>query len=1419
MARQNINQYVYPNLYPKFALDFTDISLTSDETGFNQEVVFSPYLIAQTYGNKLPIYLDINDTNTVQNITLSYGTYNPNNIFVSQNYYNGQNLDLSCQIGGSSCDIGLTGIDNGFVSEMTGQTIYFTNGIFDPSLKFGRNYFDRRFKMFQVTANTNSPNIRFSGFSDEVVYEVVSKYDTFVGHYHELYGGFYQGFYKLFGYDYDILPDRMNKGWSVEMILKPRLTNEYTPGAGQTTLNEVYSNNKNIFFYLGTRAENKFYHYASGTSNCFTGYTRVTTGLDCIETCACCNRTITNSRCIYVYPPRSIGGSHDPHANYGCNLCGGNSVVAGSCGCGCGESSCLTCGWECRTHICGDVILPTPTPTPTPSPYPTNCILPEPCGCETCQSCTTCDVCSYTGFSSIEDTCEKDPKWDALSNNIAFRLCGESNNPQIGVRVLKFTGGCENSGSCDTTGVTYTTGYTVVDYCSPPIYPYCAAVNPAYLNEEHWFQVDFVWERYTWLDECDLYYRGGLGDITEKQLLQSLANNTVSLIAPPYTRGLDDLEVEIIQLNEKWLIDKEYRNGRLKIYINGKIFYTIEDVEEVIPRGLNTDKEKQVGVPFNISWGGGTQGLRENLTFTSCSGLTGPYQQDPELFPTIDFSGTSLSGLTTNILLEQNFAGTFEGGISQFRFYVEPLSAPEIKHNFELRMTQFQMFNPDCPDCKVSACTPSDFDFVIVPETPTPTPTITKTPTQTPTQTVTKTPTQTVTPTISDTPTKTPTNTKTPTQTPTNTKTPTQTPTLTKTPTVTRTTTNTPDPTKTSTKTPTVTPTTTPTRTTTQTPTNTNEPTKTPTNTPEQTPTKTVTPTVTKTPTNTIEPTKTPTNTPRATQTVTPTINITKTPTNSPDPTKTPTRTLTKTPTNTPTRTLTKTVTPTSNIEPSVTPTRTLTQTPTVTKTKSPTPTQTNTPDPTNTPTNTITKTPTITPTKTLTQTPTKTNPPQRQPESATPTPTLTKTPTVTKTPTNTPDPTKTPTRTLTPTKSITPSVSITKTPTNSPDPTKTPTNSITPTKTNTPTVSVTKTPTNTPEPTKTSTPTNTPTSSVTRTNDPTRTPTPSITLTRSVTPSVTTTKTSTPTRTVTPTKTKTPTPTPTVTPTKTTTPTTTKTQTPSKTNPCCTKWFLYGGTISTTFTVTNCNSSIETITVNADTEFTVACATSVVVTTGNGTANPDPICICATPTPTRTLTPTVTPTVTKTPTQSTTVTPTKTVTKTPTVTPTITRTPTVTPTITPTRTKTPTATRTQTPTKTPTKTPTRTPTPTKACSVTEKQLIRGFNIPGCTTMPGAVDAQNCWELWKCNYSSNQSLILYVTGYVSGSLPINPNNNPANYIFINNSCQCGSPFNIPTLIFLFDYDLVNNTTYYLSLGSDCSLKPTNSFGDFDDPTC
>jgi hypothetical protein len=319
-----------------------------------------------------------------------------------------------------------------------------------------------------------------------------------------------------------------------------------------------------------------------------------------------------------------------------------------------------------------------------------------------------------------------------MSNALSFKLCGDPKNPSIGVKVLSFTGDCETTGTCENKEVVYSTGYTVTEYCTEKrIYDLCFKENIDFLNEEHWFLVDFVWERYTWLDTCDLWYRGGIGDITDTKYLESLANNTPSLITVPYTQtgGTTPEDITVVNLNEEWLIEKFRRVGRLKIYVNGRIFDVIENFEEVIPRGLNTDKEKQVGVPFNISWGGGTQGLIENLTFSSCTPTInpttttttinptiqkGPYVQDPECLPPNDLSGTTFSELKTNILIEQNFAGTFEGGISQFRMYVEPLSSPEIKHNFHKLKDQFNLFNPDCPDCSTELCKTNDFEYDII---------------------------------------------------------------------------------------------------------------------------------------------------------------------------------------------------------------------------------------------------------------------------------------------------------------------------------------------------------------------------------------------------------------------------------------------------------------------------------------------------------------------------------------------------------------------------------------------------------------------------------------------------------------------------------------------------------------------------------
>jgi hypothetical protein len=765
------------------------MSLASDEVDYNQEVVFSPYLIAQTYGNRLPVYYDLNSSNTRQNLTLNYGQYDFRNLVVSENYYNPDNLDLTCFSAQSACDIGLVGMDNGLVTSLVGQTITFTNGLFNQTEKFQRTYFDRRMKMFQVTGYTSQYN-RFSGIPKNTLYEIESTVEPNVGKYHKLYGGFYQGFYKLFGYDYEALPERTKKGWSVEMLLKPRIINDRIPGSGDTTLNEIYPDNKNTFFYLGTRAENKFYHHADGHPKCFTGYTRVTSELaDCLVTCACCNTGVTNSRCIFVYPPRSVDGIHDYHINYGCDVCKEQKRY---CGCDCGEEPCGTCGWECKTHPCALITgvtptpmpivpllckpcEPTPTPTPTPSPTPVYCEVVPPCehpcpDCETCDECIDCITCSTTGYTSIEDTCEKDPLWDSMSNAFSVKFSGDPRNPRICVKALRFTGDCVTTGACETTGITQMTGYTIDTYCSPNgIYDYCINKCDTFFDLEKWTLIDVVWRRYTWLDTCDLQWRGGLGDITEVKYLDSLVNDTTKLIKPPYTHencSIDPEQIELVMLNQKWLNDLEFRMGRLKIYVNGKPFFTIENFEEIIPRALNTDKERQIGVPFNMSWGGGTQGLHENLVFSSCTLPYTDYIQDPELFPPNVLSGTTLAGMRTNILLEQNFGGTFEGGISQFRMYVDPLDASEVKHNFKILKDRFSMFDPDCPDCNPTVCEVNDFEYEVIEPTPSVTPTKTVTPTITPTKTAT--------PTLTSTPTLTPTKTMTPT--PTMTVTPTASP-------------------------------------------------------------------------------------------------------------------------------------------------------------------------------------------------------------------------------------------------------------------------------------------------------------------------------------------------------------------------------------------------------------------------------------------------------------------------------------------------------------------------------------------------------------------------------------------------------------------------------------------------------------------
>ena len=469
----------------------------------------------------------------------------------------------------------------------------------------------------------------------------------------------------------------------METVIKPRILDQFNINTNtEEYLNTRYPENAGTFFYFGTRAENKYYHFADGNPASDSGYTRVTSGLTSLSSCTCNETGYTNANCVKLYPTSATTAYHN-------------------IGCGCGS---------CTEQ------LPVPP---------------------------------------------LDPKFDVLSNALSIRFSGCAADPRICVKSIIITGDCVTTGSCSTTGLTWQTGYTISEVCSPPIYEICDYICSA-ITEDRWVMVTAVFERYTTIEECDLFNLGGLGDIREVTYQSILNDTSYNLIMPPETHsgGTKEDKVYRVVFDRRWFDDEWYRLGRLKIYINGYYFMVIENFEEIIPRELNCEKEKQLGVPFNISWGGGSQGLHDHLIFkecstwdwsvgnidtdliyTACSGnvitltgltgqsgtiytkynttpyftspstastltytgnyipLEGPYGQDPELFPDEILSATTLSGLTTQILMEQNFGGTFMGGLSQFRMYTEAFNSSQVQHNFRILKDRFNLFDYWCPNC------------------------------------------------------------------------------------------------------------------------------------------------------------------------------------------------------------------------------------------------------------------------------------------------------------------------------------------------------------------------------------------------------------------------------------------------------------------------------------------------------------------------------------------------------------------------------------------------------------------------------------------------------------------------------------------------------------------------------------------------
>lgn len=493
--------------------------------------------------------------------------------------------------------IGLTGIDNGLItfdkqpsdysnlallSALTGTTLVIPSDDFRLNLN------------------------RITGTTGNYIYPI-ERLDNGTFKFIQYFGGFYQGYYKIDGYSYEILPTRVNESWSAEFWLKTEQI-AVNPLITGMTLNDSYPENKGFFFYMGTRAENKFWN--EWTGDCAT---------DCVTTTACTATTfctipkesdmsiigdygfpisldppvvdislVTNGfliygRAYYSSPPKySLTGetfinfTGETSTNNHCNCCGGPHDGLGT------QTACSYDGQGIP------LITTRTTVTNHTNPF---LIYGRASGNRFC-----CDTykendglgretaCSFSGFTSPET--ELDYKADTVDNALGFRITDDG---RIGYRLLKLTATCENE-------ITVT-GYTIEESYS----------EPDLFNPLEWTYVVIKFKT-TFKDDCELQ--------TTKP-----------------------------------------RTGNLMFYINGKLKYTVKDFDEFIARRLIEYKDKQLGVPFNFSLGGGSQGLIESQTFGG---------QDPS-----DFA----------LEIQRHFAGSFIGAIADFKFNICDLTYCDIQYN------------------------------------------------------------------------------------------------------------------------------------------------------------------------------------------------------------------------------------------------------------------------------------------------------------------------------------------------------------------------------------------------------------------------------------------------------------------------------------------------------------------------------------------------------------------------------------------------------------------------------------------------------------------------------------------------------------------------------------------------------------------
>ena len=580
--------------------DYWDFYLANDETSGNCDSLLS--------GSCFVVWYDFNNPNT-------FSSGNTKSIHSLVSWTGATNSGYTLNT------IGLTGIDNGLIT-------------FDKSSGDTTN-------QALLSALTNSTLIIQSGDTGLIMNSVTGTtsgltYDILVanglteGQYIDFMGGFYQGFYKLDGYNYQVLPTRVNHSWSSEFWIKPK--NVDTTG---TTLNDLYPQNKGFFFYMGTRAENKFWNQWYGadtgcTSNCTT--TACTSGETVSEWC-----TVPKETDITIIGDYGIGIPLLP-PQVEIDLITNQFLIYGR---GSGHKN-----WVTYTGATDTLVIDNHE-RDIHKQYDPNC---------SCNRCTGPN--DGLGFKRVRD-------YDGNGIPVAKTrmVISNENNPFLVYGRGGRSGGYLSSccyGPND--GFGNETVHTFSGFSKPLIE---LDYNLDIIDNELGFRITddcrIGYRLLTVTGECqtingDRIYVSGL-TVEEKYSESNIVN-------------IDDWSYVVIKFVTDYKNDCDLkiasrRKGKLLFYINSKLKFVVNDFDEFIDRRLEEHKDKQLGVPFNFSLGGGSQGLMESQTF---DGL------DPN---------------DRHLPIQNNFAGTFIGSISQFKFNICDLKYCNIVENYIAGLSQY----------------------------------------------------------------------------------------------------------------------------------------------------------------------------------------------------------------------------------------------------------------------------------------------------------------------------------------------------------------------------------------------------------------------------------------------------------------------------------------------------------------------------------------------------------------------------------------------------------------------------------------------------------------------------------------------------------------------------------------------------------